>query len=233
MYRRTRQRDGFLPDKRLNREITILSLLNHPHIVEYRYSGQVGQYQYILLEYVSNGTLSEYCAKAQGLKEKQVRKFARQIGSALQYCHTNLIVHGSLNADKVLITSAGDVKIAGFGTSTFNNGGGYEADTAAYGMLIWSMMSNERPIQFEDVLRYQLSPSASWGMLLLSIAFSCLISMADFHTRVLLPSTKLVSQRLCAKIRSKSCLGRSMDAFRSHRDSPVFRASTSTSCSTA
>lgn len=51
------------------------------------------------------------------LKEKQARKFARQIASAVDYCHRNSIVHRDLKIENILISKTGDIKIIDFGLS--------------------------------------------------------------------------------------------------------------------
>ena len=51
------------------------------------------------------------------LKEKQARKFSRQIVSALDYCHRNSIVHRDLKIENILISKTGDIKIIDFGLS--------------------------------------------------------------------------------------------------------------------
>ena len=51
------------------------------------------------------------------LKEKQARKFARQVASALDYCHRNSIIHRDLKIENILISKTGDIKIIDFGLS--------------------------------------------------------------------------------------------------------------------
>jgi serine/threonine protein kinase len=72
---------------------------------------------YMLFEYVNGGQMLDYIISHGKLKEKQARKFARQIASALDYCHRNSIVHRDLKIENILISKNGDIKIIDFGLS--------------------------------------------------------------------------------------------------------------------
>jgi hypothetical protein len=48
---------------------------------------------YLFFEYVDGGQMLDYIISHGKLREKHARKFARQILSALDYCHRNSIVH--------------------------------------------------------------------------------------------------------------------------------------------
>jgi serine/threonine protein kinase len=71
----------------------------------------------MLFEYVNGGQMLDYIISHGKLKEKQARKFARQIASALDYCHRNSIVHRDLKIENILISKTGDIKIIDFGLS--------------------------------------------------------------------------------------------------------------------
>ncbi|KAI7819469.1 kinase-like domain-containing protein, partial [Kickxella alabastrina] len=45
------------------------------------------------------------------------RKFARQIASAIDYCHHNSIVHRDLKIENILISANGNIKLIDFGLS--------------------------------------------------------------------------------------------------------------------
>lgn len=47
----------------------------------------------MIFEYVNGGQMLDYIISHGRLRERSARKFARQIGSALEYCHANSIVH--------------------------------------------------------------------------------------------------------------------------------------------
>lgn len=71
----------------------------------------------MLFEYVNGGQMLDYIISHGKLKEKQARKFSRQIASALDYCHRNSIVHRDLKIENILISKTGDIKIIDFGLS--------------------------------------------------------------------------------------------------------------------
>ncbi|KAF1843525.1 uncharacterized protein K460DRAFT_256341, partial [Cucurbitaria berberidis CBS 394.84] len=97
-------------------------------------------YCYLLVQLGGHKTLFEYIKAHVRVEEEQARKFARQIGSALAYCHAHLILHQSLRVHKIIISKSGDIKITGLRLSKldygFSDGFSYKA--------VGSSMSNER-----------------------------------------------------------------------------------------
>jgi serine/threonine protein kinase len=80
-------------EARAIREANILLLLHHPYIVSLKEMVDMDDFYYLFMEYVAGGQLLDYIISHGRLKEKQARRFARQILSALDYCHRNSIVH--------------------------------------------------------------------------------------------------------------------------------------------
>lgn len=72
---------------------------------------------YMVFEYIDGGQMLDYIISHGRLRERAARKFARQIGSALVYCHRNSIVHRDLKIENILISKAGNCKIIDFGLS--------------------------------------------------------------------------------------------------------------------
>ncbi|BFZ57605.1 Serine/threonine-protein kinase [Savitreella phatthalungensis] len=99
------------------REAAIGTLLVHPYICGMRDMMIMSHHFYMLFEYVDGGQMLDYIISHGKLKEKGARKFARQIASALDYCHYNSVVHRDLKIENILISKLGDIKIIDFGLS--------------------------------------------------------------------------------------------------------------------
>ncbi len=100
------------------KEFDIGYTLDHPNIVRYISQGKSNEGFYFLTEYVDGNTLTDFLCKNSGYFEKKenVRKFIKQLFSALKYLHTKQILHLDLKPDNILITSIGNnVKIVDLG----------------------------------------------------------------------------------------------------------------------
>ncbi|KAK4127305.1 Pkinase-domain-containing protein [Parathielavia appendiculata] len=115
--REDRERADAAREDRNAREAAIVSLLNHQYICGLRDNLRTRWHWYMLFEYVNGGQMLDYIISHGKLKEKQARKFARQIASAVDYCHRNSIVHRDLKIENILISKTGDIKIIDFGLS--------------------------------------------------------------------------------------------------------------------
>lgn len=115
--RAERERNEQGKEIRTAREAAIVTLLSHPYICGLRDVVRTNYHWYMLFEYVNGGQMLDYIISHGKLKEKQARKFSRQIASALDYCHRNSIVHRDLKIENILISKTGDIKIIDFGLS--------------------------------------------------------------------------------------------------------------------
>lgn len=112
-----RERADRSKEVRTAREAAIVTLADHPYICGMRDVVRTHYHWYMLFEYVNGGQMLDYIISHGRLKEKQARKFGRQIASALDYCHRNSIVHRDLKIENILISKNGDIKIIDFGLS--------------------------------------------------------------------------------------------------------------------
>ncbi|KAL7418965.1 Serine/threonine-protein kinase [Cryptotrichosporon argae] len=99
------------------REAAIMLLLHHPYICGMRDLITHTNHHYMVFEFVDGGQMLDYIIAHGRLRERAARKFARQIASALDYCHRNSVVHRDLKIENILITKSGNLKIIDFGLS--------------------------------------------------------------------------------------------------------------------
>ncbi|TFY69042.1 hypothetical protein EVJ58_g628 [Rhodofomes roseus] len=102
---------------RILREAALSMLLHHPYICGMREMIVHAHHYYMVQEYVNGGQMLDYIISHGRLRERVARRFARQIGSALDYCHKNNVVHRDLKIENILISQTGNIKIIDFGLS--------------------------------------------------------------------------------------------------------------------
>ncbi|XP_022873984.1 mitogen-activated protein kinase kinase kinase YODA, partial [Olea europaea var. sylvestris] len=101
--------------KQLGQEITLLSRLRHPNIVQYYGSETVDDKLYIYLEYVSGGSIHKLLQEYGILGESAIRSYTQQILSGLAYLHAKNTVHRDIKGANILVDPTGRVKLADFG----------------------------------------------------------------------------------------------------------------------
>jgi serine/threonine protein kinase len=102
-----------LTAKKLFREVRIMKLLNHPHIVRMYEVIDTPKELFLVLEYAPGGEIFDYLVAHGRMKEKEARKHFRQIVSAVDYCHSLNVIHRDLKAENLLLDLSMNVKIAG------------------------------------------------------------------------------------------------------------------------
>ncbi|KAF7813141.1 mitogen-activated protein kinase kinase kinase YODA-like [Senna tora] len=101
--------------KQLMQEITLLSRLRHPNIVQYYGSETVDDKLYIYLEYVSGGSIYKLLQEYGQFGELAIRSYTQQILSGLAYLHAKNTVHRDIKGANILVDPNGRVKLADFG----------------------------------------------------------------------------------------------------------------------
>ncbi|CAL4074599.1 unnamed protein product, partial [Meganyctiphanes norvegica] len=104
--------------QKVEREIAIMKLIEHPHILGLYDVYESNKYLYLVLEHVSGGELFDYLVKKGRLIPKEARKFFRQIISALDFCHSHSIWHRDLKPENLLLDEKNNIRIADFGMAS-------------------------------------------------------------------------------------------------------------------
>ncbi|XP_039191098.1 serine/threonine-protein kinase BRSK1 [Crotalus tigris] len=107
---------------KVEREIAILKLIEHPHVLKLHDVYENKKYLYLVLEHVSGGELFDYLVKKGRLTPKEARKFFRQIVSALDFCHSYSICHRDLKPENLLLDEKNNIRIADFGMASLQVG---------------------------------------------------------------------------------------------------------------
>jgi eukaryotic-like serine/threonine-protein kinase len=101
--------------RRFEREMLILSKLNHPNIVSYHGDGKHNGQLFYVMELIHGGTLKDVLLKSGPLSWQEAAECGRQISSALQHAHNHGIIHRDLKPGNVFFTESGQMKLGDFG----------------------------------------------------------------------------------------------------------------------
>lgn len=104
---------------RVEQELRLLPLLDHPHIVKVYQVVEDEDHYMIIMEHLTGGELFQYIVKKRRVNERESRYFFRQIVSALDYCHQNAIIHRDMKPENVLLDSNMQIRIIDFGFANF------------------------------------------------------------------------------------------------------------------
>nr|XP_025719339.1 serine/threonine-protein kinase SIK1 isoform X2 [Callorhinus ursinus] len=109
--------------EKIYREVQIMKLLNHPHIIKLYQVMETKDMLYIVTEFAKNGEMFDYLTSNGHLSENEARKKFWQILSAVEYCHSHHIVHRDLKTENLLLDGSMDIKLADFGFGNFYKAG--------------------------------------------------------------------------------------------------------------
>jgi serine/threonine-protein kinase len=118
---KTMSYSGVDPDKleevkgRFLKEAEAAGKLSHPHIVTIFDVGEEHDMAYMAMELLKGKPLSENCSKGKLLPLKKVLKVVAGVAEALDYAHTNGVVHRDIKPDNIMLMGDGQVKVADFG----------------------------------------------------------------------------------------------------------------------
>lgn len=102
--------------EQITREIAVMRLVRHHHVVELREVMATKTKIFFVMEYVKGGELFAKVAKGK-LREDAARKYFQQLISAVDFCHSRGVYHRDLKPENLLLDEQGDLKISDFGLS--------------------------------------------------------------------------------------------------------------------
>ncbi|XP_057979270.1 SNF1-related protein kinase catalytic subunit alpha KIN10 [Malania oleifera] len=162
-------------EEKVRREIKILRLFMHPHIIRLYEVIETQLDIYVVMEYVKSGELFDYIVEKGRLQEEEARNFFQQIISGVEYCHRNMVVHRDLKPENLLLDSKCNVKIADFGLSNIMRDGhflktscgspnyaapevisgklyaGPEVDVWSCGVILYALLCGTLPFDDENI----------------------------------------------------------------------------------
>ena len=138
--------------QRFKREAKAIAKLRHPNILMVMDFGEEGEIAYLVMEYVTAGTLKE--RMKQPLKLDQIYNLIGQVGSALQYAHDQGVVHRDIKPSNIMLPKPDWALLTDFGLATMVGGSfltqsGMTVGTPAY--MSPEQGSGERVDQRTDI----------------------------------------------------------------------------------
>ena len=104
--------------ERFRREAETAAQLVHPHVCNIVDFGMTDRHVYIVMPYLSHGTLGERIAGKRVLTPEGTASVGAQVASALDYAHRHGLVHRDIKPDNILFDEDDNAVVTDFGIAT-------------------------------------------------------------------------------------------------------------------
>ena len=173
---------------RFEQEAKVIAKLQHPHILPVHDYGKAEDYTYIVMPMVETGTLADLLQGEQPMGLPRIRIIMTQLGDALDYAHSQGLIHRDVKPSNVLIDKRGNCLLTDFGiakmvggTKHFTQTGGIvgtphymspeqgggdpltpQSDIYSLGVLLYEMVTGRVPFDAETpmavVIKHMTDP---------------------------------------------------------------------------
>ena len=99
---------------RFQREAEVIATLEHPHIVPVHDFGEHEDQPFIVMRYMSGGTLADLLSKGP-LSLSEIATLFERIGSAVDYAHSLGVIHRDIKPGNILFDTRGGTCLSDFG----------------------------------------------------------------------------------------------------------------------
>jgi len=172
--------------KRFLAEARSMFRMSHPHVIRVSDLIDEGDTVAFVMEYVEGETLKEYLERKGKLTETEIREIFSQMLDAVGYVHEQQLVHRDIKPSNFMIDKRGKVKLMDFGIAksldpkaaeytqtgtgvlmgtpmymspeqiTETKGVTAQSDIYSLGVVLWQMVTGQRPYDMKILSNFQL-----------------------------------------------------------------------------